>query len=83
MKHVIVRWSHQRLSRVLVINRQTGAVKRSTLTLVVLAVVVLVALGSFVHVLGGITKILVVIVLVLAVTVSIRGEIAKRRSRSN
>jgi Flp pilus assembly protein TadB len=60
---------------------QTGGVKIPTLTVLLLAIVALVVLGAVVHVLGGITKLLVVIVVVLGVAIWIRNSVAKRRAQ--
>lgn len=54
--------------------------KIPTVSVLLVAVVVLVVVGAFVHVLGGITRLLVVIVIVLGVVIWLRNSIAKRRS---
>jgi hypothetical protein len=56
-----------------------GSVKSSPLLVIALvAVVGLIVLGSFVHVLGGITKILVLVVVVLAAVIGIRNYFLRR-----
>lgn len=58
---------------------ETGTVKSSPLLVIALvAVVGLIVLGSFVHVLGGITKILVLIVVVLAAVIGVRNYFLRR-----
>ncbi len=52
--------------------------KIPALAVLLIAVVVL---GSVVHVLGGITKLLVLVVIVLGIAIWIRNANAKRRAR--
>ena len=57
-----------------------GTVKIPTLTVLLIAVVALIVLGTVVHVLGGITKLLVLVVVVLGIAIWIRNWNAKRRA---
>lgn len=54
--------------------------KIPTLTILVVAVVALIVLGSVVHVLGGITKLLVLVLVVVFAAIGIRNWLGKKRA---